>query len=355
MKKSISVLLTGAFVLSMSAGAFAQSATSIPATPITQGATVTAPQAPQVSLFQGKIVKVTQDKGVTSLEVKANDQDETMIFHLSEDTYLIDANTGFKMSIDARTNDNVSIYYGPAVTMSLPAQSTATAVIGNMTKESTALNYAKVEAVTKNADGSIVVTTDGGSRLVTLGKDMPIVPFMTKNIVTLADVQVGSELLLAYDIMAMSMPAQANALSAVVLSTPIADETEKDPSAPVTNGDKMIISTSAGVISVNQAEINTEAGDLFYTNANGDVMVPVRVIAEKLGYEVLWMAGSDNITLKKDAKTATFTVGDINYGANKMRVQLKSAPEVRNNTTYVPTDFFAQALEVEVVINNSHV
>ena len=345
MKKGMSLILTGVLTLSMATTAFA-APEAIEIKETAKESVVSPQQILSPSLMYGKITAVTENNGVKSVEVTSySDENEKIIVHVSDKTFVLNAQDGLPMDLDKRINDHVAVYYGPMTTMSIPAQSPAICILGNIAADGKFPNYAKVEAVTKGKDGSIVVTTDGGSRLVTLGKEMPITPHLTKNIVTIEDVQVGSELLLWYDVMALSMPAQANADKAIILRQPVVNADDENNEAVTEN--TLSVALEACKITVNQKEL---AGQKPYKNANGDVMVPVRAVAEALGYEVVWMKGSDNVIVKQGAKSATFTLGNNNYGANKMLVKLNSAPQVKNCTTYVPADFFAQALDVQVVV-----
>ena len=233
-KRTVTVVLAGSFMFSIAATGWAQTTTTTePQTPAP--AVVQPIQALGVSQMYGTIVNIEKrTNSAMSIEVKPADGGESMIFHVNNETFFIDAMTGAPMDLDKRTTDGVSVYYGPAVTMSIPAQSPAAAVIGNIAEGATYPRYAKVEAVEKLSDGGLLITTDAGSRVITLGKDMPITPFKTKNIVSLADVTVGSELALWYDVMTLSLPAQATADKAVLLAA--ADPAEAQAQVVVKDG-----------------------------------------------------------------------------------------------------------------------
>ena len=71
--------------------------------------------------------------------------------------------------------------------MSLPAQTTAYAVLTNLTDKHAPASLLTAEAVQKNDDGSVTVTCEGGSLNLTIAKDASVQPFMTRNIVTVDD------------------------------------------------------------------------------------------------------------------------------------------------------------------------
>lgn len=335
MKKTVTVALAGAFMFSMASTGFAQ--TTAPAAGLADMPTAVVEPARTLGVVQmyGKIVDINKDGQTLSIEVQPN-EGESMIFHIDESTYVLDAENALPMDLEKRTNDMVSVYYGPAVTMSIPAQSHAVAIFGNAKAELDFPRYAAVEAVEKLDNGDIRVTTDGGSRIVTLGKDMPISPYLTKNIVTLNDVQKGSQMVLWYDVMTLSMPAQATAQKAVLLHTPEADTAEA--ADIIIDGTQI---TAAGSV-IDGAAYTTKIGEETVT------MVPARAVAQKLGYDVLWNEGTVTLNLHGYAKSATYTVGSTDYGLNRMLVKLNAAPENKDGVTYVPLNFFSEVLKVTV-------
>ncbi len=78
-------------------------------------------------------------------------------------------------------------------------------------------NYAVIEAIADNEDGSRTVTTNNGERTVTIAADASVMPFRTRTIVTLQDLCVGDVVALYYDVMTLSLPAQAGTDKVVVL------------------------------------------------------------------------------------------------------------------------------------------
>lgn len=85
-----------------------------------------------------------------------------------------------------------------------------------------------------------------------------------------------------------------------------------------------------------------------YMKDEKNVMVPLRAIAEALGYEVIWNAGDISVQVGK----AVLKIGADDYHFAKMApVKLGAAPEIRNNRTFVPIQFFKQVLQ----INNAYV
>ena len=155
-------------------------------------------------MIQGKIlfINIETDKQTVTVEVEG----ETKVFAL-QDTYLIDGETGFRIDAKELRGREVRIY----------VKDEQAAAILTMTEQNIA-HYAEIESLEKEADGSLNVVTDGGSRVVTISKEAEIRPWLTRNIVMLQDLQVGSKVLLYYDLMTMSLPAQAYTEKVILLA-----------------------------------------------------------------------------------------------------------------------------------------
>lgn len=82
----------------------------------------------------------------------------------------------------------------------------------------------------------------------------------------------------------------------------------------------------------------------------GRTMVPLRAVMEALGAKVEWTDGGVACTL--DGVTLSFRVGDTVLNVTKdgktETVQMKTAPYLKGNFTYVPVRFFAEALGYDV-------
>ena len=75
----------------------------------------------------------------------------------------------------------------------------------------------------------------------------------------------------------------------------------------------------------------------------GTKMVPLRVIAEKLGYKV--ESTSKGAILSKGNMSYTLTRGDKTFGYNKALRTLTVAPTLKNTKTYVPVEFVEDYLK----------
>ena len=264
----------------------------------------------------GEISEVGEDYVL----VKTMDGQEVQ-FNTSELTYFIDANTALPLDLNNRETDLVMVTHSNAMTMSIPPQSYAFAIIGNIKSEMGNPIFTIVEEV-KQAEDGIVVVTEGGSKEITIPSNAQVSPYLTRNIVTLADVKKGSNLLLWYDIMTMSLPAHAASERVVILPGNVLQFIEEDG------------------LFVNGVEITLAEDEVVYDN-NGVEMLPLRTVAETLGFKVEWVNETQSIIVSKDAFTATVRIGTVEGGINKMRLVLETAPILYGGCkTYVPTSFF---------------
>lgn len=153
----------------------------------------------------------------------------------------------------------------------------------------------------------------------------------------------GKRLVVIYGPSTKSIPAQTTPYKIIVLFDRIEDRAAYD----VSNME----------IIVNNKKIEAPAA---YENKQGTVMVPLRAIAEALGYEVVWNNETRSITLGEDI---FLTIGKDEYVAGKNTIKLGTAPELVENKTFVPLNFFknvvkmnnAYVFEGQIVIDNEEV
>ncbi len=297
MKKKILVGVLGLSLAAMPTCAFAG---EMPVSVQPINAVISAPTTlPAFEQVYGQISEIINlDNG--DMQVFVETANGTVIYNCTEETWIADSE-GLPMDLNERTNDNVWVFASPIMTMSIPPQSPAIAIIGNVTDESQ-MFYAVAEEVMHNEDGSVTIITNDGSRHVTLNEDTVVLPFKTKNIVRAEDITKGSELLVSYPIMTASMPAYATAQKVVVLAI---------------NHDEVI------------AEENVQDEE--------QVIMPLRSNAEALGYSVEFANGK--IALLKDEKTVSIALDSTEADINGEKIQLTQAPQLKDGLTYVAKDF----------------
>ena len=262
------------------------------------------------------------------LTVKTADGDE-LVLH-TENAIVMDTQTAAAADLSAlKAGESVYVYHDEAVTMSLPAQTTAYAVLTNLTDKHAPASLLTAEAVQKNDDGSVTVTCQSGALHLTIAKDASVQPFMTRNIVTVDDIHVGTRFFAWFDVAATSYPAQAAADRVVI---------------PGQEDSRFLVFSKDG------SQL-TEG-----CVADGVAMVPVRKVAENLGYKVSWDGKTQTVILKKGETPINVQLGADRYHAGNDRtggVSLGSASYEINGTSWVPAELFQLAGETISFSNGS--
>ena len=145
-------------------------------------------------------------------------EDDYIILHIQPTTVIIDAETGMPATIADRTSDRVKIYHSPVVTRSIPPQSTAVAIAINLPEYRFAPILHTIEAVEFYGEDTLRITVDNGGLIITLERETPLFPHLTRQMISLEHLQVGDSLLFWYHVVGMSYPAFTTAERALWLS-----------------------------------------------------------------------------------------------------------------------------------------
>jgi len=129
-------------------------------------------------------------------------------------------------------------------------------------------------------------------------------------------------LIVYYDVTTKSIPAQTSPKKIVVLSAQIEDK-----------------------ISIIVKDTVIDAPDAYISEA-GTVMVPVRAISETLGYEVSWNNDEKRVHV---GSNISFKLGEQGYLAEGTAISSEEAPVLNNGHTYVPLNFFKDAVKINTV------
>ena len=77
---------------------------------------------------------------------------------------------------------------------------------------------------------------------------------------------------------------------------------------------------------------------------NDRTMVPVRVISESLGAEVIWNQAAETVTIKKDGKDIVLRINSDNADVNGESVKLDAPAVIEQSRTFVPIRFISENL-----------
>ncbi|MBD7984542.1 copper amine oxidase N-terminal domain-containing protein [Sporosarcina sp. Sa2YVA2] len=148
----------------------------------------------------------------------------------------------------------------------------------------------------------------------------------------------GKDLLVFYTITTRSIPAQTPPEKIVVLDGAM-DEVEPtpEPEKPEVTPEPETPETDAAVDAIIAAN---------HKMVNGVKMVPLRAIAEELGYKVKSTGNGAIVSKEGEARSFTITRGEKKYGYNKALRQFEEAPALLEKwTTYVPVSFVDDLME----------
>lgn len=153
----------------------------------------------------------------------------------------------------------------------------------------------------------------------------------------------------------MSTTVLKTSLAMLALSTVIASSAAAaDSSAvrPVVSADITPLASSAQASAVTIEIDGTLLPLAAYQAQNDDVtMLPLRAIAEQLGYSVKWSQADRSATISKDGVSAVVKTAAEEYAVNGVSASLPTAPEMTKGQLHVPAAFVENALHASVAIN----
>lgn len=115
---------------------------------------------------------------------------------------------------------------------------------------------------------------------------------------------------------------------------------------------------------------NAIEADVEIQEINGITMVPLRAVAEAMGYTITWNNETKSVEILQGPRWTSVIIGENRYFRNRMAPwELSSGPIIVNSRTLVPVEFFADILghsievdqksinflEVEAVIHSGYV
>ena len=352
------------------------------------------------------VLEVLENQIVVEIQYNSSEQSQTYVLNVSKETYFIDNQTGAATGLkDLKKDDEIYVYHSLASTRSLPPQTAAIVILTNVKENESIATLIDVEAVTEK-ENAISASSKDGEYIIHFTSDTHVMPYLTKNIMRYSDINQGNRVLAWFDIVMPSLPAQATALKAVVL--PVVDENNITFAELIRSiivqldGEKPLImdthyavpymmkAKELGLISeaqYNDKDVwnqNVKAHEIDFifdlikssdysfdyekTNnliihtvladkkllseaktivMNGSIMVPLRAVAESLGFTVTWDGDKRTVELSDGTIKSSVQLGYNHYysesitafGLNEPQ-QLGSSPRLVDGRTYVPAELF---------------
>ncbi|QPQ31342.1 stalk domain-containing protein [Lysinibacillus sp. JNUCC 51] len=306
---AMSALLIGGAVVAPTASANEGAA-------VVTNATDNNEQNPQVQpifiKITGTIENVEKREDSTYYTVKADEN--TNVFVVNNDTLVYD-NTGKEVKLQKGDKVTAYTYANKPMLMIYPPQYNPEVIIVE-TKE---MGTVEVDFFNKE-----LVNTDNTLKL-NVGKETELLSLSGKKVK--AKDLAEQHLLVFYTIATMSIPAQTPPSKVVVLDTIGQKPGEVDP----------------GETDPSKAAVQQIINNDFYV-VEGTKMVPLRLIAEELGFKV--ESTGKGAIISKGALSYTITRDQKEYGYNKALRYFKVAPALLEPTkTYVPVEFVEELMK----------
>ena len=110
-------------------------------------------------------------------------------------------------------------------------------------------------------------------------------------------------------------------------------------------------------ITVRDVEIKPDVKPYIYKEKEEKILVPIRFVAEALGFEVNWSKTTWNNGIKKvflsyEGKGIVMEIGKDMAYLNGKPIEMDIAPELRNGRTYISLNFIVEILETSLNYSN---
>lgn len=250
----------------------------------------------------------------------------SIVLNIDEKTRILNAVDGMPVKLsDIRENESVYAYVGPAMTKSLPPISNAELILVGIPADFAVPAYAEVESVEKNEAGQVVVNTDRDESFV-VSEETAIVPYLTKNIVTVDDIRPGTKLL-------------AWPQATLDGSKPVEDGKLTTKIMLFAYDYKGFAEVGLDRLVVNGEAIRLGESEQPYVQ-NGQLMLPFRKFVEAAGLSIKWDGESRYITVMNgDTEVYSFAAGasQVENGGEAPH-ELREASIVAEGVTFVAAD-----------------
>ena len=293
------------------------------------------------------IIKTTTDVN------NKDDQNNTVNLKITDDTLVYD-NLGNKKALsDLTDGSKITVFTGSyePTPLILPVQYTANVIIINGDKEG------NVNADTYLADEE-GYTNAANTLKIAAADDTKIVDKDEKEYKGDLD---KNDLIVFYGVSTKSIPAQTTPTKVVVLGkNEIAlkqiEAAKNATPAPTAAPETTVAPEATEAPQVSYAGlVNVVIGDKNVSDVyakDNTTMVPLREVAEAAGFTVTWDAENRAVILNDGVYS--LKIGKNSYVKGKMMpLTLSAAPEIVNDLTYVPAEFFAEVTESATVDGTS--
>lgn len=299
------------------------------------------------------VTAIDGEKIETVLEGQDKENFDNIInYTILDDTRVFGMANGEEKSLeDVKVGDTITVFtngYAPAPLM-LPPQYQASVIIVNDNMEISSLRFCDVDTYVKR-DGALVNLAN--TLELELGEETKITGLVGR--MTTIDELENKDLLVVYSMSTKSIPAKTSPIAITVLGEN--EQALAQLNAPVENEPEETqpeetASPEVDFTKIKDIKVNNEIISKYYIEADGTVMLPLRKIAETLGFSVEW--DGENRTVLLNSGMYSLQIGVNSYIKGRMvPVALKAAPYIKEDLTYVPVEYFTEILEAAATVEN---
>lgn len=159
-----------------------------------------AEKAADTILFKGTVVSVEDGRFV--MNHQKEDFSEEVIINMPEDMKILDAVNGYPIPVEnLEAGEPIYVYVGQAMTMSLPPMTNGVLALADIPADFAVPSYITIESLRVNAaaDGESYVLTGADGSVYEVNGSTTLLPYLTRNMVTVQNLVPGAEILLWSD------------------------------------------------------------------------------------------------------------------------------------------------------------
>lgn len=90
------------------------------------------------------------------------------------------------------------------------------------------------------------------------------------------------------------------------------------------------------------------------TIVNNRTLIPVRIVSEKMGFEVGWNEATKEVAIKKDSKSINLKIDSSTAVVNGKNIELDVPAQLIGSRTYVPLRFISENMGAKVEWKGNH-
>lgn len=274
----------------------------------------------------GVITEIEEDKEVTRVTLE-DKKEIVLILTLKKDSLLFDSGSATVLKVaDLKKGQQVEAFYDKNKPMILiyPTTVTPELVIVKNADKYGEVKVSKFDKEFLSLDGKLQLNIGEDTKLVSQdGKSISKKELANK------------ELVVFYSATTRSIPAQTTPTKIMTLDFSKVDTDKEDEGKEDADEDKTPVETNNV-----QAIIAKD-----HIMKNGVKMIPLRKVAEELGYKVVSQPTVKGALVTKKNLSYTIKRGEKMYGFNKSLGKFEVEPFIKDMKTYVPESFVKELLE----------